>query len=96
MKYLITAAFFASLSFSSYADYIKPKSMSCSELNDLLEAQGSVSIVYGLFGISRGTMYADERGMSCMDGDIRQMNLRTSDGFCQSGYMCIHAPRRIN
>ena len=94
MKIVAVIAVLSSLSFSAFAGPLKPSSLTCSELNSLLEEKGSLFISYGLLGISRGTMYADERDASpCSNGELRQMNLRTSDGFCMSGYMCINRKR---
>ena len=95
---LTLIALAACFSLSSFAGgYLHPKTVTCEELTDMLETQGSVAIVYGLLGVSRGTAYNDERDVGpCANGIVRALKVRTSDGSCDAGYICVtQSPRRM-
>ena len=96
MKHLIALTILTTFSLSSFAGPIRPKTMTCDEINELLESEGSIYVTYGLLGITRGTMYADSRVAydNCPSQVVKRPNLRAKDGSCLAGYVCAQAPVR--
>lgn len=81
----------ASLSLSTFASTFPTQTLTCEEVNELLESRGTLYVKYGLLGISRGTMWADsnEAAERCYDGVVQQKRVKALDGSCLAGYMCV-------
>ena len=94
MKHLFTAIILT-LSFSSFAETYKAKKMGCDELKETVANYRSIYVVHGLLGVSRGTMWADEKDADrhC-EGAVQRPMVRTQDGFCLAGYMCENRSSR--
>lgn len=97
MKALIALILMSSVAFADSTVY-RPKKMTCAELRDALENYKVITVRYGLFDISRYSVFASSRDarQSCgIDQIAMSTSFRTKDTRdCRVGYVCGDIRRR--
>ncbi len=93
MKYLLLTSFIC-LSLSALAKPINPRDYTCEDLQEMISEKGSVYMRYGLFGISRGTVYSPDNfeleDPCAWDEEPSNTKVRTKDKWgCFVGYTCV-------
>lgn len=92
MKTLILFCLMTSTFVSAQSEIYRPKKMNCSELRDVLENNQSITVRYGVFDISRYTLYLSpkEARLACGPSEIAMSaSFRTKDSRnCMVGYTC--------
>lgn len=97
MKFFIAVLVLSSsLAHASSNRAVHPNRLTCQELNDLLEAKGRITVVYGLLGLSRGSMWLDSRDADRKCAVVERPEWNSRDGKCVAGYMCELMPDNLN
>lgn len=81
-------------SINVFAGYIKTKNFTCDELQSEISETGTLYIIYGLLGVSRGPVYSENKIQSdrpCFHDEVPiKFIAKTSDTKrCHIGYRCV-------
>lgn len=92
MKALILFCLFFSTSIFAQNEIYRPKKMTCNEIRAALESYQQITVRYGVFDISRYTLYLSpkEARQACGPDEIAMSaTFRTQDSrHCMVGFTC--------
>ena len=77
------------ISSSAFARKVKTKNFTCTELQEKLEVEGKLYVVYGLFGISRGYTYSEDTiDCNVFESAVKTYVRSKDKRRCSLGYRC--------